>query len=361
MEFGLFMMPLHPPNRSYADSYDRDLELLVLADALGYHEAWIGEHVTETWENAPAPELIIAQALARTKNIILGTGVTLLPLHHPVDTAHRIAMLDHLARGRLYWGVGMRSIPTDLQMYGLDPEDMDSVRERSREALEIVLGLWASEDGQYHYDGKHFSVHSPDAPAELNRRLYYKPYQKPHPPIGMAATSPSPSTPYMAGSRGWIPLSSPTLNAEKLRVHWDAYEDGANSSGHTPRRSDWRIARDVYVSDTPERAREEARIVLGRPWNEHQWKNRRHGGQLEAHKDDPDMPDESVDVDFMMEHNWIVGDPAECADKITRLYESVGGFGQILVITHDPDDHSLVQRSLKLLKEEVAPRVEALG
>ena len=108
MEFGLFMMPLHPPNRSYSDSYDRDLELLVLADSLGYHEAWIGEHVTETWENAPAPELIIAQALARTKNIILGTGVTLLPLHHPVDTAHRIAMLDHMARGRLYWGVGMR-------------------------------------------------------------------------------------------------------------------------------------------------------------------------------------------------------------------------------------------------------------
>ena len=255
MEFGLFMMPLHPPNRSYADSYDRDLELLVLADSLGYHEAWIGEHVTETWENAPAPELIIAQALARTKNIILGTGVTLLPLHHPVDTAHRIAMLDHMARGRLYWGVGMRSIPTDLQMYGLDPENMDSVRERSREALEIVLGLWASEDGQYHYEGKHFSIHSPDAPEELNRRLYYKPYQKPHPPIGMAATSPSPSTPYMAGTRGWIPMSSPTLNAEKLRVHWDAYEEGARSSGNTPRRSDWRIARDVYVSDTPERAR----------------------------------------------------------------------------------------------------------
>ena len=75
---------------------------------------------------------------------------------------------------------------------------------------------------------------------------------------------------------------------------------------------------------------------MGRPWNEHQWKNRKHGGQLEAHKDDPAMPDESVDVDFMMEHNWIVGDPAECADKITRLYEAVGGFGQILVITPRP-------------------------
>ncbi len=53
MEFGLFMMPLHPPYRSYADSYDRDLDLLVEADRLGFHEVWIGEHMTERWENVP--------------------------------------------------------------------------------------------------------------------------------------------------------------------------------------------------------------------------------------------------------------------------------------------------------------------
>ena len=67
MDFGLFMMPLHPPRRSFADSYDRDTTLLVQADQLGYHEAWIGEHITETWENAPVPELLIANALALTE------------------------------------------------------------------------------------------------------------------------------------------------------------------------------------------------------------------------------------------------------------------------------------------------------
>ena len=46
MDFGLFMMPLHPPRRSFADAYDRDTTLLVQADQLGYHEAWIGEHIT---------------------------------------------------------------------------------------------------------------------------------------------------------------------------------------------------------------------------------------------------------------------------------------------------------------------------
>ena len=120
MDFGLFMMPLHPPRRSFADAYDRDIDLIVQADRLGYHEAWIGEHITEMWENAPVPELLIAKALALTERIIFATGVTMLPLHHPVDTAHRIAMLDHMARGRFYWGIGVRSLPTDLQLYGIE-------------------------------------------------------------------------------------------------------------------------------------------------------------------------------------------------------------------------------------------------
>jgi alkanesulfonate monooxygenase SsuD/methylene tetrahydromethanopterin reductase-like flavin-dependent oxidoreductase (luciferase family) len=73
------------------------------------------------------------------------------------------------------------------------------------------------------------------------------------------------------------------------------------------------------------------------------------------------MPDEAVDVDYMMEHVWIVGDPQECADKIRQLHAKVGGFGHLLAITQDPDDHTLMQRSLQLLMEEVAPKVQDLG
>jgi limonene 1,2-monooxygenase len=69
MHFGLFMMPLHPPHRAFADAYQRDVDQLVLADQLGFCEAWVGEHLTERWENAPAPDLLIAQALALTKHV----------------------------------------------------------------------------------------------------------------------------------------------------------------------------------------------------------------------------------------------------------------------------------------------------
>ena len=122
MQFGLFMMPLHPPERSFTESYDRDLAQIVLADRLGYHEVWIGEHLTERWENAPAPELLIAQALLKTEKIILATGVTLLALHNPVELAHRLAMLDHLARGRFYWGIGGGAIPDGFSAVWPGPE-----------------------------------------------------------------------------------------------------------------------------------------------------------------------------------------------------------------------------------------------
>jgi len=359
MEFGLFMMPLHPPRRSFADSYDRDIELLVQADRLGYHEAWIGEHITEMWENAPVPELLIAQALALTERMIFATGVTMLPLHHPVDTAHRIAMLDHMARGRFYWGIGVRSLPTDLHLYGIEYNSMDDVREQGKEALEIILGLWAAEDGHFGYEGKYYQVHAPEAAPELERRLYYQPYQKPHPPIGVAASSPNSDTIRMAGERGWIPMTN--LMAQHVPQLWDKLEEGAASTGQKTDRSKLRLGREVYVGETPESAREEARIVLGRPFDEHQWINRKATGNLAMVKLDPNMSDEAVDVDYMMDHVWIVGDPQECADKIRQTYHEVGGFGHLLAITQDPDDHSLMQRSLRLLMEEVAPRVQDLG
>ena len=358
MEFGLFMMPLHPPRRSFADSYDRDMELIVQADKLGYHEAWIGEHITEMWENAPVPELLIAQALALTKNIVMATGVTMLPLHHPVDTAHRIAMLDHMARGRFYWGIGVRSLATDLHLYGIEYNSMDDVREQGKEALDVILGLWEAEDGKFGYEGKYYQVHAPETDPVLERRLHYKPYQTPHPPIGVAASTPTSETLRMAGERGWIPMTN--LMDQHIGELWKRVEEGAAISGRTPDRSELRVGREVYVGETPESARDEARIVLGRPFDEHQYINRKAGGNLTYVKLDPDMPDEDVTVDYMMENVWIVGDPQECAAKIRKSYEDVGGFGHLLAITQDPDDHSLMQRSLRLLMEEVGPQVEDL-
>lgn len=360
MNFGLFMMPLHPPDRAFADAYDRDIDQIVLADRLGFREAWVGEHLTERWENAPAPDLLIAKALALTKHVKLGTGVTLLALHNPVYLAHRLAMLDHMARGRFQWGIGGGGIPTDLSLFGIDFRDPAAVRARSAEVLDVVLKLWES-DGPFSYHGKFFDIETPDFDPVKERGYYMKPYQRPHPPIAVAASTPQSGSMKMAGERGFIPMSSSLLSRPYLAGHWRLVEDGAQKAGRPAKRSDWRVARDILIASTPALARERARATLGRNYERHQLPNRVGTIQMNSTKVDPSIPDEAVTVDYLMEHVWIVGDPAECADKIHQLYEESGGFGSLLAITTDSDDPAWDHESLRLLVEDVAPRIAHLG
>jgi alkanesulfonate monooxygenase SsuD/methylene tetrahydromethanopterin reductase-like flavin-dependent oxidoreductase (luciferase family) len=360
VDFGLFMMPLHPPERGFADAYDRDIAQIVLADRLGLREVWVGEHLTERWENAPAPDLLIAQALALTRTVRLGTGVTLLALHNPLYLAHRLAMLDHMARGRFQWGIGGGGIPTDLALLGLDPANPAAVRARSAEVLDVVLGLWASE-GPFTHHGKFFDIETPAFDPVKERGYYMKPYQRPHPPIAVAASTPDSNSMRMAGERGFIPMSSSLLSRPYLRGHWRLVEEGARRAGRPATRGQWRIARDILVAPTPAVARERARAVLGRNYVQHQRPNRLGTIQMTSTKLEPSMPDEAVSVDYLMEHVWIVGDPAECVDKIHRLHEESGGFGALLAITTDSDDAGWDHESLRLLAERVAPGVAHLG
>jgi len=356
MEYGLFMMPLHPPYRAFADCYDRDIDQIVLADRLGFREVWVGEHLTERWENAPAPDLLLAKALALTRTVRLGTGVTLLALHNPVYLAHRLAMLDHMARGRFQWGIGGGGIPTDLALLGLDPANQAAVRERSAEVLDVVLKLWASEGG-FSYHGRFFDIDTPLLDPVKARGYYMKPYQKPHPPIAVAASTPSSGSMKMAGERGWIPMSSSLLSRRYLADHWRLVEDGAAGAGRTAERGEWRIARDILVAPTRAMARERAHTVLGRNYLEHQRPNRLGTIQMTSTKLDPAMPDDAVTVDYLIDNLWIVGDPSECVDRIHQLYEESGGFGALLSITTDSDDAGWDHESLRLLMEQVAPRV----
>jgi len=360
MHFGLFMMPLHPPHRALADGYQRDLDQIVLADRLGFQEAWVGEHLTERWENAPAPDLLLAQALALTRRVKLGTGVTLLALHNPVHLAHRLAMLDHMARGRFQWGIGGGAIPTDLALFGLDAGDPAAVRARSAEVLDVVLALWAS-DGRFTHHGRFFDIEAPALDPVKDRGYYMKPYQRPHPPIAVAASTPDSSSMRMAGQRGWIPMSSSLLSRTYLADHWRLVEVGAASAGHKAERARWRIARDVLVGPTAAVARERARAVLGRNYVQHQHPNRVGTVQLASTKLDPAMPDEAVTVDYLLDHVWLVGDPSQVAEQIQQLHEESGGFGTLLTITTDSDDAGWDHESLRLLMEQVAPRVAHLA
>ena len=97
-DYGMFIMPFHPPEKPLSQSYDEDLELIKIAEQLGFSEFWIGEHHTMKYENIVMPELFIARAIAETETIRLGPAPICLQQHNPAHVAGRLAMLDHLSK-----------------------------------------------------------------------------------------------------------------------------------------------------------------------------------------------------------------------------------------------------------------------
>lgn len=359
MELGYFTMPLHPPGANITQTLADDLEQIVTLDKLGYHEAWIGEHFTFVWENIPSPDLFIAQALGVTKNIILGTGVTCMPNHNPIMIAHRIAQLDHMAKGRFYWGIGSASTPGDYEMFGFDPEK-DDRREYTREALEVILKIWEDPKPGL-YESAHWSFRIPEPVDEIGLTFHLTPYTKPHPPIAVGGVSPRSETLIMAGERGWIPMSINLIPSGLIKGHWDAVEQGASNVGKAADRSLWRIAREVYVAETTEQARKEALDgVLRRDFEDYWLKLMPWSKSLDRMKLDPDMPDSDVTAEYLMDALWIVGSPDDVADQLRRLYNDVGGFGVLLAMGHEWEPKEKWVNSMTLLKQEVMPKLADL-
>jgi alkanesulfonate monooxygenase SsuD/methylene tetrahydromethanopterin reductase-like flavin-dependent oxidoreductase (luciferase family) len=356
MRGGYFAMPLHPPGSDPAQTMDEDLEQLAVLDRLGYDEAWIGEHFTAMWENIPCPDLFIARALGVTKTMKLATGVSCLPNHTPLMLAQRIAQLDQMARGRFYWGVGSGGFPGDFELFGVDPKSGEQ-RAITRALLDTVLALW-NDPKPGVWESKYWRFTVPEHQDDIGLQLHLKPYQRPHPPIGVAGVNIASDTLVLGGERGYIPMSINFVPPRILKTHWDAVEQGAARTGRTPNRVTWRIARDVHVADTNERARREAlEGPLARDYRDYFLRLLPKIRGLDLLKIDPAMPDSEITLEYLLDNIWVVGDPDTVAEKLSRLSHDVGGFGTLLVIAHEGRPRAAWERSMTLLQNEVLPRV----
>ena len=242
-------------------------DLLIRADRLGLSEAWIGEHFASAWESVPAPDLLIARALGETSQIKFGTGVACLPHHNPLEVAHRIAYLDHLARGRLFFGIGPGGLMVDHDLFCIDVK-ADEHRALTEAAIDAIVDLWkVPEEGEWKTSHWHFKV---PPRTDFGLGLHLRPFQQPHPPIGVAGVSSGSESLGLASERGWIPLSLNFLTPAALIDHGEVIDAGARRAGRAPDRSVWRICRDIHVAPTTEQAIEEARAgAMGRAFREY--------------------------------------------------------------------------------------------
>jgi alkanesulfonate monooxygenase SsuD/methylene tetrahydromethanopterin reductase-like flavin-dependent oxidoreductase (luciferase family) len=256
------------------------------------------------------------------------------------------------------FGVAASGLPSDWAMFNVDGMSGTN-REMTREALDIILRLW-SDEPSFHYSGKFWNVDKPE-PMFGVLRTHLKPLQQPHPPIGVAGLSKNSDTLKMAGEHGFLPLSL-NLNPAYVGTHWAAVEEGAKRTGRKPHRRDWRMVREVFVADTDAEAmRLSVGGMMGRMMQEYFLPLLGQFGFLDYLKHDPSVPDSDVTPEYCARHNWLIGSPATVAEKLERVYREVDGFGTLLVFGFDYSENPQAwQNSLRLLAQEVAPRVKHL-
>ncbi len=358
MKLGVFMMPLHPPEKSRTQCFDEDIELVVLADELGFSEAWVGQHHSVAWEPIPANDLFIANVLPRTKQIRLGTGVTIIPQHHPVNIAVRLAYLDHLSHGRINCGFGQGGVTTDWGLFDLPDAKTQGLM--TVEGIDMVLKLWQLE-APFDLQGQFWHIKLVDPKPERGIGTLLKPYQQPHPPIAMSVVKGNSMAARMAGQRGYIPISTNLVPMTTLPDHWQTYSAGATEAGHsTPDRAIWRISRSIYIGETNDAAWEHARSGTFIRSFEYLIDVLKSANMLNLVKHDPGVADDAVTPDYMLRHLCIIGDKAECIRQLHALWQQTGGFGTLLMIAHDWDDKERWQRSMQLLAREVVPALTSV-
>src|SRR5256885_8456711 len=139
MDFGLFFLMQRDERWSERAVYESDVEQMLAAEALGYDSVWIAEHHFNDYGLCPAPQVLAAFLAARTRTLRLGMGVSLLPLHHPVDLAEQLAVLDVASGGRLDVGIGRGGTLPDYQTFRFERAD---ARLRIEEGIALMQQCW---------------------------------------------------------------------------------------------------------------------------------------------------------------------------------------------------------------------------
>jgi alkanesulfonate monooxygenase SsuD/methylene tetrahydromethanopterin reductase-like flavin-dependent oxidoreductase (luciferase family) len=353
INWGMFIMPYHDPAKPLGQCYDEDLELIVRAEELGCSEFWIGEHHTMKYENIVMPEIFIARALGETKRIRIGPAPVCLNQHHPAHVAGRIAFLDHLSKGRLNLCFGAGSVSADQELFGAEPKNAAAMVD---EAIDMILRLWSSGP-PYEIEGKFWNIRlKKTVDEETGIGFIHKPLQQPHPPIAMPGTSRGSPTMRTAGQKGFQPFGHCLIPGNTLADLWQTYEKAALEAGRKPKRTDFKVARSIFLADTTQEARQRVRTnslgrnfeYIGRLWDKGPTGRR-------TYKRDPAMSDADCNLDYLMGEQIIAGSPDEVLRRLLLLFEEIGPCGTLVLMSYDWDDKESWVHSLELFARELVP------
>jgi len=351
MEFGIFSNGFRPHTTASA-TYEQDLAEIVLADQLGFRDAYISEHHGEPVyigkvDTLPVPELLMCKAAALTKRIRMGAAVKLIHLTHPVDIAIQAAVADHEIGGNRFifgFGSGFPS-PLFANERGLSYEDR---HERLRESLDLILKCWTTRE-PFDWDGKYWRGKGIVATPP--------PLAAPHMPIATATDTPAMID--LAGARGYTLLSAQIDSAGSVRKKADRYARAGKAAGRAMPLNGLTVARYVYVADSRRDALDDLRPAFN---NELSYQKKRGFIRLINASYGLSLVEDEVSFDQLAQAGlYTIGDPDTVARELREFYDAAGGFGTLLIVTgKNWATPQKVFRSMRRFMEEVAPKLRDL-
>ena len=346
MEFGMFHEFQRLPGATDAHAFADSFAQIDEAERLGLDAMWLAElHFNPERSVLGAPLILAAAIAARTKNMKIGTAVTVLPLCHPLRLAEEIATIDHLANGRLIFGAGRSGFAHTYKTYGVDYGES---RERFAETLAIVKRAFTEE--RFSHKGKYFTYD--------NVRLSPRPVQQPWPEIRVAAASPD--TYEEMGTMGHaIFVAARTGNLSELKPMVQTYQAAWKAAGH-PGKGGVFLRVPVYVADTEEAAREEPResvLHLLRTIGSRLAESAKlESARAIEKRGERGAKMVSIEYDEVLRERMIVGTPPQVVDRLKEVQEVLGLDGILAEL--NPGSlipHQQVMTALRLLCEQVIP------
>ena len=349
VDFGLFFLMQRDERWSEQAVYDSDVAQMLAAEALGYESVWIAEHHFNDYGLCPAPQVLAAFMAARTSTIRLGMGVSLLPLHHPVDLAEQLAVLDVVSGGRLDVGIGRGGTLQDYQTFRSERAD---ARLRIEEGIGLMQQCWTG--APFDFNGQFHSA----------ERLHVRPrpVQRPHPPLFIAANS---EDSVLSAARLGLPtLSSFFVPVPELQRRRQLYRDTAQAAGRSPAEIaalERRCGGMRVVHVAPDR--EDALRTTEPAFMSYQRKmaalrSDATGGNV------PNSFDRSLlrlrAFEEYLADGWaLIGTPEEVREGLQQLVDATGYHRVLLLMALPGLDTTRALRSMRLFAEEVAPAMRA--
>lgn len=342
--FGIFLLTNVPEWSSDTEAIHKGIEQIRYADELGFEEAWVAEHNGRNYGIIASAQLMLAAAASTTSRIRLGSGVTRLPMHHPLRLAEDFAYLDQLSRGRINWGIGKAYDPLEFQAYGVPMDERDG---RYEEIFEIVMQAWTT--GHVAYHGEHYQVPGPGDVVD-SVELFPKVHQDPHPPVFVMVSRTEASL-RTAARRGFSFVLGQLPDRDEVRHLIGIYREEARAAGHSFDAIDANIARAsqlkaVHVADSTEQAERE--YEQGYMWYMDILSNRAKVGLGR---------EQFTYREYIDKKAILLGSPERVAEELADYHSHTGIGGLLSWFDAGSQPQEQVLNGMRLFAEKVRPQL----